>query len=327
MTDLIHFILFGEFGLLTMTPKYLFLVLFPIMVFLGIAEKLLTKLPVIGPHIFEGNLFYYFIGLGCTTAALTALDKKHHRVALTLILLIPCSSQIAIIACFAALVTTRVFLSYLVLSLFYICIISLIIRIVWRMRDCEDMDGGAGCRNHSCGAGCWNQIGHSNPAMHEQTTCISPSLPGSVLRKLCVIIKKAFMNVAGTSCSFCIGSVIVSMALYFGILDRIAGFFQPYMDSFLGLPPESITLLLFNVLKRDFGSASLLMLGGSGAFDAVSLVTLLMMMTFTVPCFNSTILLYKKEGPLWATLIWCFSLLVSLVLGKATRLFFGVLGI
>ena len=135
------------------------------------------------------------------------------------------------------------------------------------------------------------------------------------------------MNVAGTSFSFCIGSVIVSMALYFGILDRIAGFFQPYMDSFLGLPPDSITLLLFNVLKRDFGSASLLMLGGSGAFDAVSLVTLLMMMTFTVPCFNSTILLYKKEGPLWATLIWCFSLLVSLVLGKATRLFFGVLGI
>ena len=45
ITTLLHVILFGDFGLLTLTPRYLFLVLFPIMVFLGVFGQILPKIP------------------------------------------------------------------------------------------------------------------------------------------------------------------------------------------------------------------------------------------------------------------------------------------
>ena len=126
--SLFYWIFFGDFGLLTLTPRYLFCVLFPVMIFVGFLGAILqntrasNKLPLI-------------IGLGCTTAAVAVTkpmedDLYRRRLLWLLILLIPCSSQIAIIASFAAIVRMRVFLVYLG----FILLFSVILLVfLWNM--------------------------------------------------------------------------------------------------------------------------------------------------------------------------------------------------
>lgn len=285
--NLLHWILFGDFGLLTLTPRYLFLVLFPIMIFLGVFSRILPAIPFLQKkHALVNEFFYCLVGLGCTTAALASLDhiddrKSRSRMIWILVLLVPCSSQLAIIATFASMVTTRVFFTYLAFFVFFVMAIYVIISRFLPLTDAMAPP----------------------PESHRGF-----SLPS--------IIKEAFLSIVDTIVPFSVGSIMVSLAMYFGILDWLCDVFGPFMDSFLHLPREATGLLILNILKRDFGSASLLSFAGNGSFDAVQLVVLMMMMTFCVPCFNSTILLFKQKRLPDAALIWLGSLFVSLLIGK-----------
>ena len=287
ITTLFHGILFGDFGLLTLTPRYLFLVLFPIMVLLGIFGQILPKIPFLqktSPLI--NQFFYSFIGLGCTTVALASLDYVKNppmrtRMIWLLILVVPCSSQLAIIATFAAMVTLRVFLLYLFFCFIFMAVIYFVISKVY-------------------------------PLNQGLVKISSDSSSFNLFR----IVKEAFLSVADTALPFCAGSIIISIAAYYGILDFIADAFGPFMESFLHLPKESASLFVLNILKRDFGSASLLSFAGKGAFDAVQLIVMMMIMTFSVPCFNSSILLVKQQKLPKACLIWLGSLIISLLFGK-----------
>lgn len=291
ITTLLHSILFGDFGLLTLTPRYLFLVLFPIMVFLGIFGQILPKIPFLqktSPLI--NQFFYGFIGLGCTTVALASLDyvkspSMKTRMIWLLILVIPCSSQLAIIATFAAMVTLRVFLVYLFFCLVFMALIYFLVSRVY-------------------------------PLNEGLVKTSSDTTSFHLFR----IIKEAFLSVAETALPFCAGSIIISIAAYFGLLDLVSDAFGPFMEKFLHLPRESASLLVLNILKRDFGSASLLSFAGKGAFDAVQLIVMLMMMTFSVPCFNSSILLVKQQKLPKACLIWLGSLVISILIGKIVSL-------
>lgn len=291
ITTLLHSILFGDFGLLTLTPRYLFLVLFPIMVFLGIFGQILPKIPFLqktSPLI--NQFFYGFIGLGCTTVALASLDyvknpSMRTRMIWLLILVVPCSSQLAIIATFAAMVTLRVFLVYLFFCAVFMALIYFLVSRVY--------------------------------PLNEGLVKISSDTSSFHLFR---IVKEAFLSVAETALPFCAGSIIISIAAYFGLLDLVSDAFGPFMEKFLHLPRESASLLVLNILKRDFGSASLLSFAGKGAFDAVQLIVMLMMMTFSVPCFNSSILLVKQQKLPKACLIWLGSLVISILIGKVVSL-------
>lgn len=291
ITTLLHSILFGDFGLLTLTPRYLFLVLFPIMVFLGIFGQILPKIPFLqktSPLI--NQFFYGFIGLGCTTVALASLDyiknpSMRTRMIWLLILVVPCSSQLAIIATFAAMVTLRVFLVYLFFCAAFMALIYFLVSRVY--------------------------------PLNEGLVKISSDTSSFHLFR---IVKEAFLSVAETALPFCAGSIIISIAAYFGLLDLVSDAFGPFMEKFLHLPRESASLLVLNILKRDFGSASLLSFAGKGAFDAVQLIVMLMIMTFSVPCFNSSILLVKQQKLPKACLIWLGSLVISILIGKIVSL-------
>ena len=287
ITTLLHSILFGDFGLLTLTPRYLFLVLFPIMVFLGIFGQILPKIPFLKKTTPLINQFFYgFIGLGCTTVALASLDYVKNpamrtRMIWLLILVVPCSSQLAIIATFAAMVTLRVFLLYLLFCLIFMAAIYFLISRVY--------------------------------PLNQGLVKISADTSSFHLFR---IVKEAFLSVAETAPPFCVGSILISLAAYFGVLDFISDAFGPFMEDFLHLPKEAASLFVLNILKRDFGSASLLSYAGKGAFDAVQLIVMLMIMTFSVPCFNSTILLVKQQKLPKACLVWLGSLLISILIGK-----------
>lgn len=287
ITTLFHSVLFGDFGLLTLTPRYLFLVLFPIMIFLGIFGQILPKIPFLqktSPLVNE--FFYGFIGLGCTTVALASLDyvkspSMRTRMVWLLVLVVPCSSQLAIIATFAAMVTLRVFLLYLLYCLLFMAAIYFIVAKVY-------------------------------PLNQGLVKISSDSASFSPVH----IVKDAFLSVVDTTLPFCAGSIIISLAAYFGILDWVSEAFGPFMEHFLHLPKEAASLFVLNVLKRDFGSASLLSYAGKGTFDGVQMIVMLMIMTFSVPCFNSSILLVKQQKLPKACLIWLGSLMISILVGK-----------
>lgn len=399
MTDLIHFVLFGDFGLLTMTPRYLFLVLFPIMTLVGLIKELLSRLPI------SDDVFTLMTGLGCTTAALAGLgssggecgkcrnsvrsDEVHGEcvkcrnsgmnrefpdgygkselggkalgdsrnpgmnqefpdgccrpepggkalgenpghaakslrarrsiLIWTLVLIIPCSSQIALIATFASMVTTRVFLSYVTLCLVFITVIFAGVLILSSIATSSSLD------DRKASSEAHNPLKRAmSPASYicffEKHGKSGAETDKKITQRLFGVVKESFLGVMDSAFSFCIGSIIISIAMYYGIVEMLCYQLQPIVEAYMGLPPETVTLLLFNVLKRDFGSATLMMVGGSGAFDAVQLMALLIMMTFTVPCFNSTVLLFKEEGPCRATFVWMTSLFISLLLGKLTMI-------
>ena len=288
-------IFFGEFGLLTLAPRYLFLVLFPILLLLEIAGRLLPLIPFLKENDPLVNQFLYsLIGLGCTTAAIASLDSLHSasmraRMLWILILLVPCSSQLALIAAFASMVTVRVFLLFFLL---FACFTAVLYFSVTRL--CPLNPGM--CRR-----------AQAKEQLH-----------------LLTAVKNAFFSVLETAPAFCAGSAVISVAMYSGLLDALCRICAPLMDTFLYLPPEAFGLLLLNVLKRDFGSASLLSF--AGAFDGFQIITLLLMMIFSVPCFNSTILLFKQQGFSGAGFIWLGSLLLSLLIGRICSSLFLLLG-
>lgn len=300
--SLLSWIFCGDFGLLTMTPRYLFGVLFPVMVFVGFLAEILHRLQLHQKlYLPADSLLPLVVGLGCTTAAIASLDSPgassiktslRHRMVWLLILLIPCSSQIAIIASFAALVTLRVFLSYLAFVFLFAAVIWLILRRVYPL-----------------------------PPAGLQPMPKQQSLPAV---KPFVIAKEAFLSVTSTIPSFCIGSVLISGLSYCGVMDGISEIFAPWLETSLHLPKEAASLFILNLFKRDFGSASLLHFAESGAFDACQLVTVMIMLTFCVPCFNTTVLLYKQEKLPMATLLWLGSLFICLLLGRLVSTIFFI---
>lgn len=285
--SLLSCIFFGDFGLLTLTPRYLFCVLFPVMIFVGFLSAVLSRNKA-------GRWFPLIIGLGCTTAALASLDTVkentlRRRLLWILVLLVPCSSQIAIIASFAAIVTLHVFLTYAVFSLLIIIGIYFLLSRIY-------------------------PLAYSQPQPTDRLTAIRPA----------AIIKEAFLSVTSTIPSFCTGSVIISIATYCGVLEGISELLAPWMERFLLLPKEAASLFILNLFKRDFGSASLLAFAERGVFDAVELLTVMIMLTFCVPCFNTTVLLFKQEKLPMASLIWMGSLFICLLFGRLVSTIFFV---
>lgn len=287
ISSLLHSVFFGEFGLLTLTPAYLFLVLFPILLLVGILGRLLPRIPVLrmtGP--FAGQCFYSLIGLGCTTAALAALNpltdkESRSRMCALLVLLIPCSAQLTLIAAFAQTVALRVFITYL----FFLILFS-------------------GLLYHLLGKVCPLTENMVTPRHSEEK--FSPF----------AIIKESFDSTLKTALPFAAGSLLITLCAYFGLADRLCALTGPLLKDWFNLPPEAAELLILNILKRDFGAASLLISAGRGTFDAAQLTTVCLMMTFSVPCFNSSVLLIKQKGLPAAALLWLGSLIVSLFVGK-----------
>ncbi len=293
LLSLFRYILFGDFGLFTLTPRYLFLILFPILVLLGFLSRLLPVLPFIRQSPGLNQLFYAITGLGCTTVALASLDSlerqdEKRRMTMILILLIPCSAQLTMTAAFAAMVTLRVFLVFLLLFFVFFALIY-----------------GAVCR--FC------------PLNGRPCSTVSEQTSFRLRTALVSSVKESFRSVCETAPAFCAGTVFISTAAFFGLFRQIISLLGPVTKTFLGLPEEAAELLVLNLLKRDFGAASLLTFAEQGVFDGAQLITVVLMMLFSAPCFNSAILLIKQERLPYACLIWLGSLLLSLLIGKTVR--------
>nr|HPK62832.1 nucleoside recognition domain-containing protein [Spirochaetota bacterium] len=114
------------------------------------------------------------------------------------------------------------------------------------------------------------------------------------------ILKKATLRIK----TFLIEAVpiflIASFALFLfdraGGLDLFRASLKPVTLKLLGLPVESVEIILMTIVRREAGAALLSLFFDSGIFNGTQTVVMLLIMTFLTPCINSMIVIFKERG-------------------------------
>ncbi|MCL2436484.1 MAG: hypothetical protein FWD00_00435 [Clostridiales bacterium] len=304
----IGYILFGDFGILTMSPTYLLGMLFPLItifyfvttcleasgIFAKIANKCNKTLAFFGLSGY--SLFPMLMGLGCVTVALASLDtvknKREKFIASALLcILVPCSAQVAIIIALAFLIGPAYFLFYV----FVIASTFLVLSVTLNALTPKE---------------------YQSPCCFHEHPLKLPEF-GKALKRA-VISGISFLK--ETALPFMAGSVVVSILKFLNVFAVFSAWLSPFTEGFLRLPREAANLFILSILKRDLGAAGFLAVIQSGAFSSGELVVSLIIMTLFVPCFASVVILLKQEKLPTAISIWAGSFVISMIVGKLASL-------
>ena len=304
----IGYILFGDFGILTMSPTYLLGMLFPLItifyfvttcleasgIFAKIANKCNKTLAFFGLSGY--SLFPMLMGLGCVTVALASLDtvknKREKFIASALLcILVPCSAQVAIIIALAFLIGPAYFLFYV----FVIASTFLVLSVTLNALTPKE---------------------YQSPCCFHEHPLKLPEF-GKALKRA-VISGISFLK--ETALPFMAGSVVVSILKFLNVFAVFSAWLSPFTEGFLRLPKEAANLFILSILKRDLGAAGFLAVIQSGTFSSGELVVSLIIMTLFVPCFASVVILLKQEKLPTAISIWAGSFVISMVVGKLASL-------
>jgi ferrous iron transport protein B len=71
---------------------------------------------------------------------------------------------------------------------------------------------------------------------------------------------------------------------------------KPVMTGFLGLPPESVQVVIMTLIRRESGAALLKQFSDSGLFGSVEVVVCLLLLTLLSPCVNAILVMFKERG-------------------------------
>jgi ferrous iron transport protein B len=298
LTSVPYTFLVGEFGVLTMTPTYLFGVILPLVtgfyLLMGLLEdsgylpriaalsdRALTSMGLNGRAVIP-----LILGLGCVTmGTLTTriLGSRRERVIATALMAIavPCSAQIAVIAA----LMTRVGPVY---SLAYFAILFAIFGIVGTVL-------------------AKLTPGESTALLIDLPTLRVPQ-PGNVLRKAGVKVWGFMKEVA---LFFVGGAVLISTLQVTGALIWIQHVATPLTVGWLHLPPQAATAFVMGFVRRDFGAAGFFTMHLTDR----QLLTAMVTITLFVPCIASVMVILKERG--WRYLVGLFvaSLGLAFLLG------------
>jgi ferrous iron transport protein B len=275
----IHAVLAGEFGLLTMTATYLIGVILPLVAgfyllmavledsgylprIAALADRALTGLGLNGRAVIP-----LILGLGCVTmGTLTTriLGSKRERFIATALMAIavPCSAQIAVIAALMARVGGWYAAAYFGLLLaIFVAIGTLLNRIT---------------------------PGDSTDLLIDLSPLRVPRI-GNVLRKSSV---KVWHFMREVSLFFLVGAAFISALQLTGALDAIQRAAVPLTVGWLGLPAEAATAFVMGFVRRDFGAAGFFTMNLTAPQLLVAMVTI----TLFVPCIASIMVIVKERG-------------------------------
>lgn len=304
-------LLIGEYGLLTMVPIYLFGLLLPLIIgfyfSLALLEDsgLLPRISVLCDRLFtrfglNGKaVIPMLLGFGCVTMALITtriLGTKRERLIATVLLCIavPCSAQFAVILAIASTLPPFYFVLYggSILGLFFL-LGALLDRFL--------------------------------PGVSSDLFLVLPPLrlPGAknVLQKT-AMKSKHFLRDAGPM--FLLGSLVISILSYTGGFSALHQMLLPVTQGFLGLPPQSATLFLMSVIKRDLGAAYFYTMVSENLLSFPQMTVALTVMTLFVPCFASVAILFKERGPAAAMAIWLASFGCAFLMGGLLAALLGL---
>ena len=121
---------------------------------------------------------------------------------------------------------------------------------------------------------------------------------------------------------FLLATFVLFVLNELGFLRLVEYLGKPVLESWLGLPPESIRVVISTVIRREAGAALLKDLFDQGIFNDVQAVLLLLICTFLLPCVNALVVTYKERGVKTATLLILFVSTYAILAGVVLHYFF-----
>lgn len=291
-------ILAGEFGVITMTTTYLFLLLLPLVTAFylvlslfedtGYLPRLATMVDRVVTYLgLNGRaVIPLILGFGCITSATITtrlLTSEREKTIVTAILqfAIPCSAQIAVIA---ALLAGAGFVPML---LYALVIFSVFIAVGTVL----------------------NKVlkGESSPLLLDLPTMRFPRL-GNVIRKAAFRTYHFMKEASGW---FFIGSLTVGTLQLTGVLDGLRRILTPIVTHWLQLPAEVSTAFVMGVVRRDFGAAGLY----HTTLTPMEITVALIVITLFVPCVASLMVMMKERGWKEGVAIWVGTWIAACTVG------------
>ncbi|MFZ3172221.1 MAG: ferrous iron transport protein B [Carboxydocellales bacterium] len=291
-------ILFGEFGILTMTVTYIFALLLPLVIGFylilstfedsGYLPRIATLLDrmLTGVGLNGRAVIPIILGFGCVTMATIVTrvlgSERERRIATFLLaLVIPCSAQLGvIIGLLAGMQTT-----YVLLYLF--AIFSLLIFVGTTL----------------------------NRFLPGQSSDLLIDLPPLRMPKLANVMKKT-MNKSShflfeAAPLFAFGALLISVLQVSGALIVLQNLMAPITVGLLKMPKETATAFIMGFVRRDFGAAGLAHMPLTELQRLVGLVTI----TIFVPCIASCLVIFKERGKREALIIMPSVLIIAFAMG------------
>jgi len=295
-------LLIGQYGILTMTPAYLFGLLLPLVtgfyflrhildesrLFPRIAGLLNKPFHLLG---LNGNaVIPLVLGFGCVTVALVStsiLGTRRERLIASVLLSIavPCSAQVAIIFSFAFLLGPKYFMLYLFVILCIFILLGTLLNLLL-------------------------------PGTLKPVITSVPPLQFPDLKK---IIRKTAVEAVGflkeTAPTFLYGGMAVAILDYYNGFMVLRRLFAPITTGLLRVPENAANLFVMSIIKRDLGAAGFYSMVINGSFTQKEILVTLVVLTLFVPCFASQMILFRQGKPVTAVLIWFGSFAVAFVTG------------
>ncbi|MFC1586895.1 ferrous iron transport protein B [Planctomycetota bacterium] len=148
-------------------------------------------------------------------------------------------------------------------------------------------------------------------------------LPPMRIPKLWNLLKKTYWRVWWFTREavplFLLATFVLFILDQIGMLDflKIAG--KPVMTGLLGLPPESVQVVIATLIRRESGAAMLNELSDKGVFGGVETVVCLLVLTFLSPCVNAVLVMLKEQGLKGTLSIMAFVTSWAIVVGSSVN--------
>jgi len=296
--SLVHTVLAGEFGVITMTVTYLLGLLLPLVVgfylCLSVLEDsgYLPRLATLVDRFLSGiglngrAIVPIILGFGCitmatiTTRLLGTLREKRIATAI-LNFTIPCSAQLGIIAALLARCGSGVTVAFVaVIGTCLVAVGTVLHRVL---------------------------PGESSPLLIDLPPVRLPRLE-NIARKTFTRTFHFLREAAGW---FLLGAFAVALMEVTGLLALWQQALAPLVVGWLQLPREAANAFVMGMVRRDFGAA------GLASMPLTSLQTLVALVTITlfVPCIASVAILLKERGRREAMLIWGAAWVIAFLIG------------
>lgn len=275
-------VLAGEFGLLTMTPRYILGVLAPLVfgfnLYLSLLEDCgyLPRLATLSDSVLRRiglngrAIIPLILGLGCVTMATISTrvltSQRERIIANTLLgITIPCSAQLGVIMGMMALAGgLKGWLVYMVF------LTSLFLGIGTVL----------------------------NKVLPGYSTGLVMDLPPIRFPRPINIAKKTWNRsinfLKEATPLFVLGALVVSVAQLTGFLGWVQLALGGVVEAVLHLPAQAAVAFVMGTVRRDFGLAGFYAMKDS--LTPIQVLTSLLVMTLFVPCLASATVMWKERG-------------------------------
>ena len=295
---ILYNILVGEFGVLIKGIEWPFALVLPYVFLFYVALSFLEdsgylpRLGVLVDGILKriglngGNIIPIIIGYGCAVPAIlgsrAATTKKERIIIASIVSLsVPCVAQ------------TGAFISLLgeqsVLALIAVYLISFFAMFVSGVIAKKLIPG------------------KSDPILLEIPNLLMPDIK-ALLKKISIRTKHFMIE---AEIPMVIAIVFAALVVETGVLNAAAGFIEPFVGGWLGLPKEATLGLILGVLRREFAVLPLLELN----LSTIQLLVASVVALFYLPCLSVFAVLIKEFGVKTALIISSFTFVTALVVG------------